>query len=86
MNTATIKKTKCEKQRQFILKYLAENGTATTLDFRAHGIMSPACRIRELRGKGYDIRTTLVTVNDSAEVDPSRVAEYFLSSGKNAND
>lgn len=86
MNTATIKTMNSEEQRQFILKHLAENGTATTIDFRELGLMSPACRIRELRSKGYNIRTTLVTVKDSAGIEHNRVAEYFLSSGKNAND
>ena len=70
--------TSAANQRAFILTYLEQNGSATTLDFRNHGIMAPAARIIELKEKGYKISKTLEDQNDHTGVKHGRVARYFL--------
>ena len=69
-------------QRAYILSYLEQNGSATTLDFRNAGIMAPAPRIKELREEGHIITTFFETVTDHVGVKHGKVARYFLQEGE----
>jgi hypothetical protein len=67
-------------QCEVMLRALRQSGSAgaTTLQAREdHGILSPACRVLELRRTGHDIRTVWVFQLD-AEGRPHRVARYVL--------
>ena len=79
----TDNNTSTTNQRTFILTYLREHGSATTIDFRNIGIMAPAPRILELRKRGYDIPAILETVIDHAGVKHVNVARYFLQGVNN---
>lgn len=70
--------TSAANQRNFILNYLREHGSATTIDFRNMGIMAPAPRILELKARGYDIPSIPETVIDHAGVKHVNVARYIL--------
>jgi Helix-turn-helix domain len=67
-------------QCEVMLRVLRQSGSAgvTTLQAREnHGILSPACRVLELRRTGHDIRTVWAFQLD-AEGRPHRVARYVL--------
>lgn len=70
--------TSAKTQRDLIMSTLNKHGSATTIDFRAMGIMSPAPRIMELKKAGFDIVATLEYSYDHAGVKHSRVARYWL--------
>ena len=74
--------TSTANQRAFILTYLEQNGSATTLDFRNAGIMAPAPRIKELREQGHIITTFFETVTDHVGVKHGKVARYLLQGGE----
>lgn len=58
-NNSNRKKESTQEER--VLEYLRERGTMTTLDaVRELFIMNPQQRIRNLRKRGYDIRTEYV--------------------------
>jgi len=52
----------------------------STYEMRAAGISHPAGRVRELRGRGYEIETHLVAAVDSDSFIHQRVAYYELVS------
>ena len=74
--------TSTANQRAFILTYLGQNHSATTLDFRNVGIMAPAARIKELKEAGYKITKVLEYQYDHVGVKHGRVARYFLQRGE----
>jgi len=79
----TSKDTSAANQRAFILAYLAQNNSATTLDLRDAGIMAPAARIKELKEAGYEISKLLENQFDHVGVKHGRVARYFLQGVNN---
>ena len=76
--------TSAKTQRDLIMCVLNQHGSATTIDFRAMGIMSPAPRIMELKKLGFNIVATLEYDHDHAGVKHSRVARYWLKGGDSA--
>lgn len=74
--------TSTANQRAFILTYLEQNNSATTLDLRNNGIMAPAARIKELKKAGCKIGKTLEDQFDHVGVKHGRVARYFLQGGE----
>lgn len=70
--------------RVTILNHLQDNGSITTLEARAMGIMSPAPRVQELRESSHKIITHWTTTIDSAGR-KHREAKYILFAGGGAN-
>lgn len=75
----TLENTSTSTQRLHILKCLRLR-PHSTLEFRSHGICSPAPRIMELRSKGYEIITTTTTEYDHAGTKHRGIAVYQLLS------
>ncbi|MBK8814865.1 MAG: helix-turn-helix domain-containing protein [Methylococcaceae bacterium] len=63
-----------------LLDFIHNFGSITTIQARDElDIMSPATRVMELRDKGYNIVTELITI-DTVKGRHSKVAKYILLS------
>jgi hypothetical protein len=72
--------TSASTQRMQILALLKRYPSINTLEFReAHGILSPAPRIFELRLMGYEILTHLEDIRTPDGRLHKRVARYYLT-------
>jgi len=71
------KSTATEAQRERILSALA-TGPKTSYDLRRIGCYQCPARVLELRRRGYDIRTDLVTIYDRDGYRHDRVALYSI--------
>ena len=71
------KSTASEAQRERIVSAL-QKGPKTSYDLRRIGCYQSAARVLELRRRGYDIRTTLVTIYDRDGYRHDGVALYSL--------
>jgi hypothetical protein len=75
-----------EAQRQRLLSAL-KKGSVTTPDARAHlNIMAPAARIKELRERGYRIKTSLERILDDRGRLHHKVARYVLTHSFNVSE
>ncbi len=69
-------------QRQRVLQFLKENGSATTIDFRTGiDVLHPAARIMELRKRGFNIVTTWDYAENPGGT-THRIGRYTLMSDK----
>ncbi|WP_427183738.1 helix-turn-helix domain-containing protein [Bordetella bronchialis] len=75
------KSTASEAQRERILSALS-TGPKTSYDLRRLGCYQCPARVLELRRRGYDIRTDLVTIYDRDGYRHDRVALYSIGGGK----
>ena len=81
-----LQDTSAATQRLQILSLLRVN-SLNTIELRERSHMAPAPRIKELRSKGYVIRTNLEDAKDLDGVLHKRVARYtLLSEPPPAND
>ncbi len=64
------------KQQGMVLDLL-QGGPTNTIEFRLHGIMSPAARIMELRDMGHPIEKRKA-VRETTPGAVTNVAEYYL--------
>ncbi len=65
-------------QAAFILHLLENNKSLSTFDFRDHGVVHPAGRIKELRDRGWNIKSHWSIENDSLGR-AHRIARYYLN-------
>lgn len=67
-------------QRYLVLTLLMA-GPVTSLELRAHGVLTPSARILELKQKGYKITVKLLPiVVGPTGIKHKRIAEYRLAS------
>lgn len=77
-NYRNVNNISTEAQRQRLLAYLKEKGSATTIFIRKElNILAPAPRVFELRKKGYPIETHWLE-DITYEGHKHRVANYIL--------
>lgn len=68
-------------QRGRLLRHLQEAGAINTLEARRElSILMPAARIKELRDRGWDVRTHFISIADDAGCMHHRVGLYVLRS------
>ncbi len=87
MTKSNLKDASSSAQRQRLLKYLQEKGSATTLEARRNlDIMHPAARISELRHiEGYNIDLHWVVEQTSQGID-HRIGKYILRGNQTNGD
>lgn len=75
--SAKDKDANASTQRALVASYLRENGSASTLELREIGVMSPASRIMELRRRGWVIITVPCLDHDPSGL-IHRAGRYLL--------
>ncbi len=81
-NTKAIVNHSASVQRQRVLQFLKEKGSATTIDFRTGvDVLHPAARIMELRKRGYRIVMTWDYAENPGGT-THRIGRYTLMPGK----
>jgi hypothetical protein len=66
------------KQRHMVLTLL-QAGPVTSLELRAHGVLTPSARILELKQRGYKITVKLLPiVVGPTGITHKRIAQYRL--------
>lgn len=73
------KGTSTATQRAYILNYLIQNNSASTIELRDGGIMSPAPRIKELKERGFKIKKVSENQADHVGLKHRGVARYFIA-------
>lgn len=81
-NNNDIQPKDCSTQRYMVLCLLMA-GPVTSVELRAHGVLTPSARISELRRRGYKITVKLLPiVVGPTGIKHKRIALYQLGPGE----
>ena len=84
--TIQDKDTSTATQQLQVSALIKQHQSRNTPEFRQHGIMQPASRIKELKEQGHNIQKVLETYTDELGKVHHGVARYYDANNPPAND